>query len=54
VVQKALDEEDKEPAGIRYVSSGTREIVVGDKVKLRSFGSIGIVDSLKVTKPRCA
>ena len=47
VVQKALDEEVKEREGMRYVSSGTREIVVGDKVKLRSFGSIGIVDSLK-------
>ena len=31
----------------RYVSGSAREIVVGDKVKLRSFGSIGIVDSLK-------
>ena len=46
VVQKALDEV-METEGMRYVSSGTREIVVGDKVKLRSFGSIGIVDSLK-------
>jgi DNA mismatch repair protein MutS2 len=32
---------------VEYVSGGTRDIVVGDKVKLRSFGSIGIVDSLK-------
>jgi len=32
---------------VSYVSSSGREIVVGDKVKLRSFGSIGIVDSLK-------
>jgi DNA mismatch repair protein MutS2 len=47
VVQKALDEEFKEPEGMRYVPSGTRKIAVGDKVKLRSFGSIGIVDSLK-------
>jgi DNA mismatch repair protein MutS2 len=30
-----------------YVFGATREIVVGDRVKLRSFGSIGIVDSLK-------
>jgi DNA mismatch repair protein MutS2 len=35
------------PEDMRYVSGATREIVVGDKVKLRSFGSIGIVDSLK-------
>ena len=30
-----------------YVAAPGREIAVGDKVKLRSFGSIGIVDSIK-------
>jgi DNA mismatch repair protein MutS2 len=30
-----------------YVAAPARAIVVGDKVKLRSFGSIGIVDSIK-------
>ena len=30
-----------------YVSAAPREIVVGDKVKLRSFGSVGIVDQIK-------
>lgn len=30
-----------------YVTAEQREIVVGDKVKLRSFGSIGIVDQIK-------
>ncbi|HEX6717925.1 MAG TPA: endonuclease MutS2 [Pyrinomonadaceae bacterium] len=30
-----------------YVTAAPREIVVGDKVKLRSFGSIGIVDQIK-------
>jgi DNA mismatch repair protein MutS2 len=30
-----------------YTSTEGREIAVGDKVKLRSFGSIGIVDSIK-------
>lgn len=30
-----------------YVSAPAREIVAGDKVRLRSFGSIGIVDSIK-------
>jgi DNA mismatch repair protein MutS2 len=39
--------EVREPEEVRYVSAATREIAVGDKVKLRSFGSIGIVDSLK-------
>ncbi len=33
--------------GEQYVAAPAREIVVGDKVKLRSFGSIGIVDSIK-------
>ncbi|MDQ2936090.1 MAG: Smr/MutS family protein [Acidobacteriota bacterium] len=39
---EASDMED-----VKYVAGAAREIVVGDKVKLRSFGSIGIVDSLK-------
>jgi DNA mismatch repair protein MutS2 len=30
-----------------YVPAAPREIVVGDKVKLRSFGSVGIVDQIK-------
>lgn len=30
-----------------YVAAPARDIIVGDKVKLRSFGSIGIVDSIK-------
>ena len=49
--QLVQQEAGKEVADVsapeRYVSGATREIVVGDKVKLRSFGSIGIVDSLK-------
>jgi DNA mismatch repair protein MutS2 len=31
----------------QYVTASPREIVVGDKVKLRSFGSVGIVDQIK-------
>ena len=31
----------------QYVTAPPREIVVGDKVKLRSFGSVGIVDQIK-------
>src|SRR6266496_3768515 len=31
----------------RYVAASGREIAVGDKVNLRSFGSIGIVDQIK-------
>ncbi len=30
-----------------YVPAAPRDIVVGDKVKLRSFGSVGIVDQIK-------
>lgn len=33
--------------GPEYVTVAAREIVVGDKVKLRSFGSVGIVDQIK-------
>ena len=32
---------------IEYVTAAPREIVVGDKVKLLSFGSVGIVDQIK-------
>jgi DNA mismatch repair protein MutS2 len=48
VVQKdktELEQTDDEAA--RYISAAPREIVVGDTVKLRSFGSIGIVDQIK-------
>ncbi|HEX5884239.1 MAG TPA: Smr/MutS family protein, partial [Pyrinomonadaceae bacterium] len=31
----------------QYVTAAPREIVIGDKVKLRSFGSVGIVDQIK-------
>ncbi len=30
-----------------YITAAQREIVVGDKVRLRSFGSVGIVDQIK-------
>lgn len=39
------DEPATEPT--RYISGPDREIVVGDQVKLRSFGSVGIVDQIK-------
>ena len=32
---------------VLYVSAPAREIVVGDKVRLKSFGSIGVVDKIK-------
>ena len=32
---------------VKYVTAAPREIVVGDKVKLLSFGSVGIVDQIK-------
>jgi DNA mismatch repair protein MutS2 len=44
VVEKGFGAETEEPD---YAASAPREIVVGDKVKLRSFGSIGIVDQIK-------
>src|ERR1700754_145303 len=36
--------EDEAP---QYVTAAPREIVVGDKVKLLSFGSVGVVDQIK-------
>ena len=33
--------------GPEYVTAAPRDIVVGDNVKLRSFGSVGIVDQIK-------
>ena len=35
------------PEQVPYLPSVAREIVVGDRVKLRSFGSIGIVDQIR-------
>jgi DNA mismatch repair protein MutS2 len=40
-----IDEGDIEEA--RYVSAQQRELAVGDKVKLRSFGSVGVVEQIK-------
>jgi DNA mismatch repair protein MutS2 len=45
VKKNANDERRVQESEWRHVPS--REIVVGDKVRLRTFGSIGIVDSLK-------
>ena len=47
VVKKEKECESGKPEDEEYVAGDVREIVVGDTVKLRSFGSIGIVDSLK-------
>jgi DNA mismatch repair protein MutS2 len=45
VVSKLVDA--VEDYSERYVTAPPREIVVGDKVKLKSFGSVGIVDQIK-------
>jgi len=47
VVKKEKEFEEGRVDDEEYTSTEGREIVVGDTVKLRSFGSIGIVDSLK-------
>ncbi|HEY2963616.1 MAG TPA: Smr/MutS family protein [Pyrinomonadaceae bacterium] len=36
-----------EEEAVEYVTASPREIVAGDKVKLLSFGSVGIVDQIK-------
>jgi DNA mismatch repair protein MutS2 len=47
VVKKEKEFEEPRAIEEEYTAAVQREIAVGDKVKLRSFGSIGIVDSLK-------
>jgi DNA mismatch repair protein MutS2 len=47
VVKKEKEFEETRTAEEEYTPAADSEIAVGDKVKLRSFGSIGIVDSLK-------
>ncbi|HXD34144.1 MAG TPA: Smr/MutS family protein [Pyrinomonadaceae bacterium] len=52
VVQAAASKVEPEnvtrtPDGKQYVVAEPRPIAVGDRVRLRSFGSIGIVDSIK-------
>ena len=48
---QAVQPERVEPESVEetpeYVPAPPREIVVGDRVKLRSFGSVGIVDQVK-------
>ena len=47
VVKKEKEVEQGRSVEEEYTPAEVREITVGDTVKLRSFGSIGIVDSLK-------
>ncbi|HEX9629139.1 MAG TPA: Smr/MutS family protein, partial [Pyrinomonadaceae bacterium] len=47
VVKKEKEFEESRIAEEEYMPAAHSDIAVGDKVKLRSFGSIGIVDSLK-------
>lgn len=47
VVKKEKEVEEGTSVEEEYTPAEVRQIAVGDKVKLRSFGSIGIVDSLK-------
>jgi len=47
VVKKEKEVEEGRSVEEEYTPAEVRELAVGDTVKLRSFGSIGIVDSLK-------
>jgi DNA mismatch repair protein MutS2 len=47
VVKKEKEFEAGRSEDEEYTPAAVREIAVGDTVKLRSFGSVGIVDSLK-------
>jgi len=42
-----VDSARVEEETVQYVTAAPREIVVGDKVKLLSFGSVGVVDQIK-------
>ncbi|HKS08409.1 MAG TPA: Smr/MutS family protein [Pyrinomonadaceae bacterium] len=44
VNSEPVRDEDEAP---QYITAAPREIVVGDKVKLLSFGSVGVVDQIK-------
>ena len=44
---KSLQDELSEHDSEHYVVAADREIAVGDRVRLRSFGSVGIVDNVK-------
>jgi len=47
VVKKEKEFEEGKAEEAEYTAAEVREIAVGNTVKLRSFGSIGIVDSIK-------
>jgi DNA mismatch repair protein MutS2 len=47
VVKKEKGLEEAQPEEEKYTSAGGHAIAVGDTVRLSSFGSIGIVDSVK-------
>src|SRR6185295_11029748 len=47
VVKKEKEFEEPRAVDEEYTLAAQSEIAIGDKVKLRSFGSIGIVDSIK-------
>ncbi|HEY6804167.1 MAG TPA: Smr/MutS family protein [Pyrinomonadaceae bacterium] len=44
---QVLAKQEPEEETPSYISVSDREIAVGDRVKLRSFGSVGIVDQIK-------
>jgi len=44
---KASGQDSPESEDAHYVVAAGRDIAVGDRVRLRSFGSVGIVDSVK-------
>jgi DNA mismatch repair protein MutS2 len=47
IVKKEKEFEETRPVADEYTATAQSEIAVGDKVKLRAFGSIGIVDNIK-------
>ena len=47
LVSRSTTPDDSEVDEPRYISAQQRELAVGDKVKLRSFGSVGVIEQIK-------
>jgi DNA mismatch repair protein MutS2 len=47
VVSRSPAPDDTEVEEPRYISAQQRELAIGDKVKMRSFGSVGVIEQIK-------
>lgn len=47
VSRSSITVDENEPEEPKYIAAEQRKLAVGDKVKLRSFGSVGVVEQIK-------